>query len=54
MRNRAILLLLAVNGLRSGEVRALRLEDLDWTRRILRVRRSNNNRVQEYPLTSAM
>jgi site-specific recombinase XerD len=54
LRNRAILLLLAVYGLRSGEVRALRLEDLDWTRRILRVRRSKCARVQEYPLTRAM
>ena len=50
-RNQAILLLLAVYGLRSGEVRGLRLEDVDWTRRILRVRRSKTARVQEYPLT---
>ena len=49
VRNRAILLLLAVYGLRSGEVRALRLEDLDWTRRILRVRRSKSARVQDAP-----
>jgi site-specific recombinase XerD len=50
-RNQAILLLLSVYGLRSGEVRGLRLEDVDWTRRILRVRRSKTARVQEYPLT---
>jgi site-specific recombinase XerD len=54
LRNRAILLLLAVYGLRRGEVRALRLEDVDWTRRILRVRRSKTARVQEFPLTQAM
>ena len=54
LRNRAILLLLAVYGLRSGEVRNLRLEDLDWTRNILRVRRSKSARVQEYPLTRTM
>jgi integrase len=53
LRNRAILLLLAVYGLRSGEIRGLRLEDIDWTRRILRVRRSKTARVQEHPLTSA-
>lgn len=53
LRNRAILLLLAVYGLRSGEVRGLRLEDIDWTRRILRVRRSKTARVQEHPLTIA-
>lgn len=54
LRNRAILLLLAVYGLRSGEVRGLCLEDLDWTRRILRVRRNKTARVQEYPLTPTM
>jgi site-specific recombinase XerD len=54
LRNRAILLLLAVYGLRSGEVRGLCLEDLDWARRILRVRRSKTARVQEYPLTATM
>jgi integrase len=32
IRDRAILLLLAVYALRSGEVRALKLEDLDWGR----------------------
>jgi site-specific recombinase XerD len=53
LRNRAILLLLAVYGLRSGEVRGLHLEDIDWTRRILLVRRSKTARVQELPLTSA-
>jgi integrase/recombinase XerD len=53
LRNRAILLLLAVYGLRGGEVRGLRLEDIDWTRRILRVRRSKTARVQEHPLTTA-
>lgn len=50
-RNQTILLLLAVYGLRSGEVRGWRLEDVDWTRRILRVRRCQAARVQEYPLT---
>ena len=54
LRNRAILLLLAVYGLRSGEVRGLRLLDLDWERRLLRVRRSKSARVQEYPLTPTM
>jgi site-specific recombinase XerD len=53
LRNRAMLLLLAVYGLRSGEVRGLSLEDLDWARRVLRVRRSKTARVQEYPLTTA-
>ena len=54
LRNRAMLLLLAVYGLRCGEVTALRLEDLDWTRQVLRVRRMKTARVQELPLTPAM
>ena len=53
IRNRAILWLLAVYGLRSGEVARLRLSDLDWPRQILRVRRSKSGRVDEYPLTRA-
>jgi integrase/recombinase XerD len=47
-------LLLAVYGLRSGEVRCLCLGDLDWDRRILRVHRTKTDRVQEYPLTAAL
>ena len=54
LRNRAILLLLAAYGLRSGEVRGLCLQDLDWDRRILRVHRTKTACVQEYPLTAAM
>ena len=47
---RAILLLLAVYGLRSGEVRVRRLEDLDWEAEMLRVRRPKTGRTQVYPL----
>lgn len=53
LRTRAMLLLLAVYGLRCGEITGLRLEDLDWTRQALRVRRMKTGRVQEYPLTRA-
>ena len=53
LRNRAMLLLLAVYGLRCGEITALRLEALDWTRHLLRVQRIKTGRVQEYPLTRA-
>lgn len=53
LRNRAMLLLLAVYGLRCGEIIALRLEDLDWIRQLLRVRRIKTGRLQEYPLTRA-
>lgn len=35
IRDRAILLLLAIYGMRGGEVAALRLEQIDWPRRTL-------------------
>ena len=54
LRNRAILLLLAVTPSAACGVRSLCLEDIDWTRRILRVRRSKTAREQEYPLTTVM
>jgi integrase len=41
IRNRAILLLFAVYGLRAGEVANLRLEDIDWEHDRLTVRRSS-------------
>jgi site-specific recombinase XerD len=54
LRNRAILLLLSVYGLRCGEVTRLRLEDLDWSRGLMLVRRLKTGRVQEFPLTPAL
>ena len=54
IRGRAILLLLAVYGLRVGEVRQLRLEDLDWERSLLNVRRVKRRRVQAYPLITSV
>lgn len=53
LRNRAMLLLLAVYGFRCGEVTSLRLDDVDWSGGILRVRRCKTARVQEYPLAPA-
>lgn len=50
VRDRAILLLFAIYGLRSGEVANLRLEDLDWEHDLLTVRRSKSARSQAYPL----
>jgi site-specific recombinase XerD len=52
IRDRAIVLLLAVYGLRIGEVSRLTLDDLDWANEKIRVRRLKNRRIQEYPLTS--
>jgi site-specific recombinase XerD len=51
IRDRAILLLLAVYGLRAGEVIRLRLEDFDWEREVLSVTRSKSQRPQIYPLS---
>jgi integrase/recombinase XerD len=54
IRDRAILMLLAVYGLRSGEVRRLRLEDLDWTREVITIERSKQRWTQVYPLVSSV
>jgi site-specific recombinase XerD len=50
IRDHAMLLLLAVYGFRSGEVRLLRLDDLDWERETIHVRRSKQRKSQRYPL----
>ncbi len=52
IRDRAILLLLAVYGLRASEVQRLTLDDLDWEKERIRVRRSKSSeRTDVYPLT---
>jgi integrase/recombinase XerD len=50
IRDRAILLLLAVYGLRSGEVAALRLDQIDWANGSLRLFRLKRRQPQIYPL----
>ncbi len=49
-RDYAMLMLLATYGLRAGEVIALRLEDLDWKKEVLRVRHSKTAAHSELPL----
>lgn len=51
IRDRAILLLLAIYGLRSGEVVSLRLDDFNWEQELLFVRRSKSQDAQVYPLS---
>ena len=51
IRDRAIILLLAVYGCRAGEVLRLRLEDIDWEREVIHFVRSKSSRTQIYPLT---
>ncbi|WP_280940336.1 tyrosine-type recombinase/integrase [Mesorhizobium sp. LNHC221B00] len=50
IRDRAILLLLAVCGMRSGEVAALRLDQIDWAGGTLRLFRLKRRQPQIYPL----
>jgi len=51
IRDRAMLLLLSIYGLRSGEVATLQLEHIDWTKNRLTITRSKQRCAQEYPLT---
>ena len=51
IRDRAILLLLSVYGLRNGEVVHLRLEDFDWEQARLNVKRYKTREAQTYPLS---
>jgi site-specific recombinase XerD len=50
IRDRAILMLLALYGLRRGEVAKLRLDDLDWAAERILVSRPKQRRTQPYPL----
>ena len=50
IRDRAIIILFAVYGFRLGEVQALRLEDIDWQRERIIVKRRKQYCVQLYPL----
>jgi integrase/recombinase XerD len=52
IRDYAILLLLALYGLRVSEVRRLRLSDVDWSNMMIRLRRTKpHEHVVSYPLT---
>lgn len=50
LRDRAMLLLFAMYGMRSGEVRTLKLEDLEWENNLINVPRTKGRRTQRYPL----
>jgi site-specific recombinase XerD len=54
LRDRAILLLFAVYGMRSGEVRTLTLEDLDWAKNLIWVPRTKGRRIQCYPMAETV
>ncbi len=50
VRDRAILMLLAIYGLRRGEVASLRLDQIGWHGRALRIFRLKRRQAQNYPL----
>jgi len=52
IRDRAILMLLATYGFRSGEVAGLCLEDVNWESETISISRPKQRREQEYPLVS--
>jgi len=54
IRDHAILMLLAVYGLRRGEVAGLRLDDLDWECELIHITRPKQRRTQRYPLLPAV
>jgi integrase/recombinase XerD len=54
IRARPMLMLLAIYGLRAGEVNRLRLDDFDWEHEIFRVVSSKTGRVRTYPLTPSV
>jgi site-specific recombinase XerD len=50
VRDHAILMLLAIYGLRRGEVAQLKLDDLDWAGERIKVTRTKRSRIQYFPL----
>ena len=54
LRDHAVLMLLSVYGLRSGEVRRLELEDINWREERIRVTRSKSGRVEWLPLEASV
>ena len=51
IRDRAIIMLFAVYAMRVGEVRGLKLEDLDWEKELIYLTRPKPRRRQSYPLS---
>jgi integrase/recombinase XerD len=54
VRDRAILMLLAIYGMRSSEVASLQLDHVDWRKRIIRVHRLKRREPQLYPLIASV
>ena len=54
IRDHALILILVVYGLRANEVVQLRLDDVDWERELITVRRSKSGRARVYPLAQSV
>lgn len=54
IRAHAILMLLALYGLRAGEVSRLCLDDIDWDREIVSLRRPKQRCAQQYPWVASV
>jgi len=54
IRDRAILMLMAIYGLRRGEIVALRLDQIDWAGQKLHIWRLKRHQPQVYPLVPAV
>jgi len=50
LRAKAMFLLFSIYGLRSAEVRSLVLDDIDWLKESLTVRRAKRGKTQQFPL----
>jgi integrase/recombinase XerD len=54
IRDRAILMLLSIYGMRATEVATLRLDQVDWQQRVIRIFRLKRRQPQVYPLLPSM
>jgi site-specific recombinase XerD len=54
IRDHAILMLLTVYGLRSAELRGLRLDDLEWDKELIHINRPKQRKAQLYPLVNVV
>jgi integrase/recombinase XerD len=54
IRDRAMVVLMSIYGLRSGEIRELRVADADFENRILNVRRGKSDHSQRFPMNSIL
>jgi site-specific recombinase XerD len=54
IRDRAVLLLFAVYGLRAGEVERIRMQDIDWERKTLTILRTKQGQARLCPLIDSL